>query len=95
MITHYREYCLFCGKPREDIHHVICGRGYKRLADEDGLTAPVCRSCHEAIHRSEIAMKLSKMLGQMAWEKHLIATEGVSEDEAREQFRIRYSRSWL
>ena len=52
------------------------------------------------IHGNVAAEKLSKMLGQMAWEKNYIVNkyqlpfEDVNE-EAREAFINRYGKSWL
>jgi len=37
---------------------------------------------------------LSKMMGQLAWEKHAVAG-GKTEKEAREAFRSRYGISYL
>jgi len=93
MITKYMEYCLLCGKPKTDIHHLISG-GLRTTADADELYIPVCRECHQAIHANGAAMKLSKIVGQLAYEKQKVA-EGSEVDDAREQFRKRYSRSWL
>jgi hypothetical protein len=47
------------------------------------------------IHENPPAEKLSKMLGQVAWEKHTISTIGCTEAEAREFFRNRYGISYL
>lgn len=99
MVTKYTEYCIFCGKPRQAEHHLI-GGGKKPKADKDGLTIPVCNDCHnmgkliERIHGNIMAEKMSKMMGQLTWEKHAVAG-GMSEDEARVAFRLRYGKSYL
>ena len=101
IITKYNGYCLFCGKPTNTQHHFLFGRGIRSLAEEDGIKGPVCDECHnmasrvsDRIHDNPMAEKLSKMMGQLAWEKRKVA-EGMTEDEAREAFRERYKRSWL
>lgn len=99
-ITAYQKNCAFCGKPTGTKHHLVFGRGRRPLADEDGLVLPSCDRCHnmgpisERIHDNAMAEKLSKMLGQLAYEKAQVAT-GLSEEDAREKFRRRYGESYL
>lgn len=98
IVTKYEDICAISGRRATEEHHLIFGRGFKELADEDGLVIPVHREFHtgkHGIHGSVAAEHLSKMCGQLAWEKHEIAEKGVSEDEARERFRARYGRSYL
>lgn len=100
IVTKYTEYCLFCGKPLEAEHHLLFGNGMRELAEQDDVKVPACNRCHnmgpllERIHDNPMAEKLSKMCGQLAFEKKMVA-EGQSEDEARETFRRRYGRSYL
>ena len=110
MITEYKEICAICGYPTECEHHLVFGRGMRDKADEDGLTIPLCNRCHnmgrlaERIHDNSAAESLSKMLGQVAWEKNYILSviENMDdiekrklEREARNRFNIRYGRSYL
>lgn len=91
--------CLFCGRPTEAKHHLIYGTR-RGQAEKDGLTAPVCNNCHNMghkdnkIHGNIMAEKMSKMIGQLAYEKHLVS-KGMTEEEAREAFRGRYKESYL
>lgn len=100
IVTKYTEYCLFCGKPLEAEHHLLFGNGMREFADQDDVKVPICNRCHnmgpllERIHENPMAEKLSKMCGQLAFEKKMVA-EGQTEDEARETFRRRYGRSYL
>lgn len=100
ILTKYTQYCMFCGKPTTQEHHFLFGNGIRPLAEEDDVKGPVCSSCHTMgplicrIHDNAIAEKLSKMAGQLAWEKHRVAN-GLTEDEAREAFRKRYGNSYL
>lgn len=100
IVTKYTKNCAFCGRQTESPHHLIFGKGYRKLADEDGLTLPACDDCHmlneliRRIHDNPMAEKLSKMCGQLAYEKNKVA-EGMSEDDAREMFRKRYGQSFL
>lgn len=80
IVVDYNEICAICGKPKEATHHLIFGQGFHNLADEDGLTIPVCNCCHNLaqvkigqIHDNSMAESLSKMVGQLAWEENYIA----------------------
>lgn len=99
MITEYANFCLLCGTPRTDIHHLVFGVAKRKLADQDGLTMPLCDSCHRAIHQGKM-QTLSKIIGQLAWEKDYLIKEGNfpfkdPNKMARESFRKRYSESFL
>lgn len=82
-----------------DRHHLLNGPDRKK-ADADGLIIPVCAGCHtmneplRTLHKNPMAMKLSKMLGQMAFEKRKVA-QGFTEAQAREIFRERYGKSYF
>lgn len=99
IVTEYPEYCLFCGRPVEAGHHLIGGPN-RAKADKDGLYIPCCNNCHNLgeplnrIHGNPMAEVMSKMMGQLAWEKHAVA-EGKTEEQAREAFRLRYGVSYL
>lgn len=108
IVTKYTNISAFSGLPAECEHHLIFGKGYKPLADEDGLIIGLLHREHNLsskgtinqIHENPAAEKLSKMCGQLAWEKHYIAEKrGLPfediEEEAREAFRTRYKKSWL
>lgn len=72
----------------------------RKKAEEDGLKIPCCNNCHNIgdvltrIHGNPMAEAMSKMMGQLAWEKHAVAG-GKTEKEAREAFRSRYGISYL
>ena len=97
IITKYRS-CIICGAT-ETIHHHHLLEGSKRaLSDEDGLIVPLCAYHHNMSVRSVHLMpelnKLSKIIGQLAWERNYCA-EGHTVDEAREAFRARYGKSYI
>lgn len=100
ILTKYEGNCAFCGRPCFSEHHLLFGRGIRSLAEEDGIKVPICEQCHtsnkvnERIHDNPMAEKLSKMLGQLAFEKKKVA-EGMTEEDAREAFRKRYGRSYF
>lgn len=82
IVVDYDNICAICGKPKEATHHLIFGHGYHNLADEDGLTIPICNGCHNMqysafrtaqIHDNSMAETLSKAVGQKAWEENYIA----------------------
>ena len=103
IITEFEDISAFSGRPREAYHHVIFGSGLRKLANEDRLILPLTHSEHnmgtstECIHGNPAAEKLSKMVGQLAWEKEYYRSRTVPDgsDPAREAFRKRYSQSWL
>ena len=94
MITNYDAYCLICGKPRTDIHHLVFGNSKRRIADTDGLTIPLCTGCHELMHRQKEMQVMSHIAGQLFYERNMCAS-GLAPDEAREEFRKRYGISYL
>ena len=94
MITDFNELCVICNAKATEVHHLIFGTANRRLSDQDGLTAPLCRKHHEAIHRNKELQVLSEIIGQLAYEKSKVA-EGMLEAEARVDFTERYGRSYL
>ena len=101
IITDYRELSVISNAPRECTHHCIFGNGRHELADKDGLTIPMTNAEHNmgkyALHENPTAEMLSKIIGQLAWEKEYIAkrTDRDLRHEAREAFRKRYGESYL
>lgn len=102
VLTKYNGFCIFCGKPTQTEHHLLFGIGIRELAEEDGIKIPVCDAEHNMagstrqIHDNSVAEKLSKIAGQLAWEKEYYRSlYGNEDDPAREAFRERYGRSYL
>lgn len=108
IVTKYTNISAFSQNPKECDHHLIFGSGLRKLADEDGLIIPLTNAEHnlgkdtEKIHENQAAEKLSKMVGQLAYEKEYYrsALEALKEtdadsDPAREAFRERYGISYL
>lgn len=82
ILTDYEDICAICGSKKECCHHLVFGASLRKLADEDGLTLPLCNKCHnfalhqtEQIHENPMAETLSKIAGQLAWEENDIAEE--------------------
>lgn len=94
MITNYSEYCIICGRPKTDLHHCVFGNSKRRLADADELTMPLCRKHHEAMHKDKGMQVMSHIVGQLFFERNKCA-DGMTPEEAREEFRTRYSISYL
>lgn len=111
IVTEYDDISAFSGSPTEAHHHLCFGRGIRELAEQDGLWIPLTNAEHNMspngqryqVHENPPAEALSRMLGQVAWEKEYIAetltkTEALKEilyKEAREEFRKRYGISYL
>ena len=103
MITKYNDYCIICGKPRTDMHHIFKGVKQRRLADEDELVIPLCQEHHTgnmSVHQRKELNVLCEIIGQLAWERDQLISnqelpfEGLS-NTVREDFRNRYGRSYL
>lgn len=94
MITNYKDFCIICGRPKTDIHHLVFGVAKRKLADTDGLTAPLCREHHEAMHNDKTVQALSHIVGQLYYERNMCA-QGYGTDAARDSFRLRYGKSYL
>ena len=94
MITKYPEYCLICGKPKTDVHHLVFGNARRCIADADGLTIPLCREHHEQMHNGKGMQVMSHIAGQLFFERNMCA-QGLTPDEAREEFRHRYGVSYM
>ena len=110
ILTEYMSISAFSQRAAECIHHLVFGSGKRELADKDGLILPLTNDEHnmgqicDRIHGNPAAEKLSKMLGQVAWESCYLAKklaevtgDSVSDlmSEAREAFRKRYGQSYL
>ena len=95
ILTNNMDFCIFCGRPMTEIHHLIFGSERKK-ADEDGLFVPICSECHtfghietgftiaSRVHDNPRAEDLSKMLGQMAYEKNIYKAYYDTINESRE-----------
>lgn len=117
MVTNYENYSAFSGSPAECRHHLLYGRGIRDLAEQDGIWIPLLNREHNMSHKGTInqihdnpaAESLSKIAGQLAWERVYLANklaninkDGLDEqtvdewlNEAREAFRKRYGKSFL
>lgn len=111
IVTEFDDISTFSGAPAECTHHLIYGRGLRELADEDGLTIFLTHAEHNMnpngqrwqVHENAPAEALSRIAGQLAWEKEYIAKEltttialkEILYKEAREEFRKRYGISYL
>lgn len=104
IVTEYTEISAMSGEPAEQWHHLIWGdNGAKRAkADEDQLILPLTSKEHtigpvtERIHGNPAAEKLSKFVGQLAWEKEYYKKQAKADgDPARDEFRKRYGKSYL
>lgn len=99
--------CALCGKRyAQEEHHLIFGTFGRSIADEDGITLPVCSICHrlaekplDRIHGNPMAERLSKFCGQLAWENDWIIKMSdlgpYARQRVEEAFRKRYGRLYL
>ena len=103
IVTRYEGISVFSGYVRDCRHHLIFGTGKREKAEEDGLWIPLLDKEHtmgcigERIHGNSAAEYLSKMCGQLAYEKEYYRKKLFSSDQdpARDAFLIRYGESYL
>ena len=104
IVTEYEQFSVFSGSPADCRHHLVSGRGMRDKAEADGIWIPLLNREHNMspngtihqIHGNPAAEKLSKIAGQLAFEKeHYRQLLGLQDDPAREAFRKRYGISYL
>ena len=113
ILTKHKEICFICGRQSEAEHHLIFGTAGRELSEKDGLKAPICNNCHNMgnvtmrIHGNPMAERMSKIIGQLAWERQWILKDAVHDKDgdeeaqdlesriARKEFMRRYGRSNL
>lgn len=107
ILTKYEDYSVFSGSPAQSIHHLIFGRGMRELSENYGLKIPLTNAEHNLssvgtinqIHGNPAAEKLSKICGQLAFEKEyyrkLVCGKTSENDPAREEFRKIFGKSYL
>lgn len=65
------DYCLFCGSPTVEIHHIFFGAD-RPVADKHGLVVPLCNKHHtgssDCPHRNRIIDLSLKYWGQTVYE---------------------------
>lgn len=103
VITNYENISVISGQPRECRHHLIFGQGKREKAEADGLWIPLTNKEHnmatyrfEQIHGNPRAEYLSKLAGQLAFEKEFYRRQlwDADQDPARDAFRARYGESY-
>lgn len=116
-VTNYEQYSVFSGSPAECSHHLIYGRfgAWREFSEKWGLKIPLLNREHNMsskgnvyqIHNNPAAESLSKICGQLAYERIYLAEKLASgeklghqsaEDwlnEAREDFRKQIGESFL
>lgn len=107
ILTKYDQYSVFSGYPKESDHHLCFGKGMRELSENYGLKIPLLNKEHNMsskgtinqIHGNPAAEKLSKMLGQVAFEKEyyrsIVCGKNNENDPAREEFRKIFGKSFL
>lgn len=108
VLTKYENVSAFSGSPSECRHHLLFGNSMRDLAEQDGIWIPLLHKEHNLssrgtimqVHSNPAAESLSKIAGQLAWErqylidKYQLPFDDLSE-ECREAFRKRYGISYL
>ena len=67
------EFCVVCGSPKVQHHHVIGGTANRRISDKYGYIIPLCAEHHiggTGIHRNRGLDLYWKQMAQTHFEKH-------------------------
>ena len=67
------EFCVVCGSPKVQHHHVIGGTANRRISDKHGYVIPLCMEHHlggNGIHRNRGLDLYWKGMAQKHYEKH-------------------------
>ena len=86
VLTNDTEHCFVCGSPYVECHHVVSGRGRRKVADKYHLTLPLCRFHHEEVHHNREMYLYYAQLGQQWYEENI---------GSREEFREEFGKSWI
>jgi hypothetical protein len=81
--------CIVCGRPRENVHHVIHGTANRKISDRYGYVIPLCVEHHtggSGIHNNRDMNVYWKRQAQ----KHFEAHHGTRQDFIKE-----FGKSWL
>ena len=62
--------CYICKRPATCQHHLIYGRGKRRISDREKLTIAICDKCHYKIHNHHIKDAELKEMAQNTWLKY-------------------------
>ena len=104
ILTEYEDVSAFSPSPSECTHHLVFGSGLRELSEKYGLKINLTNSEHNAspygliyqIHENHTAEILSKMLGQVAFEKEYYRQKcGIDGDPARDQFLKIFGKRYL
>jgi Zn-finger protein len=82
-----QECCFICGQWATDLHHCLHGNGRRALADKDGLTVMLCRSCHMNLHDHGSFDRELQRIAQARWMEYY--------EKSESDFRKRYGKSYL
>ena len=75
--------CYICGRTTDlQLHHCLHGTANRKLADEDGLTVPLCVKCHTDLHDHGYYDKDLQMRAMWKWCSYY----GRTPDEFRQRY---------
>ena len=82
-------YCVVCGTPRVQYHHIIGGTANRKISDRHGYIIPLCYEHHlggTGIHKNRGMDLAWKQTAQQHYEKHI---------GTRRDFIDEFGKSWL
>jgi predicted HNH restriction endonuclease len=67
-------------------HHVISGKGRRKVCDKYHMVIPLCMKCHEEVHHNRDLYLTFAEMGQKWYEANV---------GTREDFRKDFGKSWM
>lgn len=97
IITDNFDSCYICGSGVCNIHEIFHGVANRTKSKNDGLTLPLCKSCHQGqqgVHNNPILDEKLKVIGEKYWiDKYTDST--IPYEERIEIFIDRYGRNYI
>lgn len=81
IVTDDMEFCIVCGRPRDEVHHVYFGTALRKISDKHGFVVPLCNYHHTGANGVHFNKVLDQKIKQYAQRKYEDA--GHSRDEFR------------
>lgn len=83
-------YCVVCGSPNIEWHHVFFGTSNRAVSEKYGLKIPLCKKHHtgdsDCPHKHHVIDLCLKYWGQSVYEREL---------GTRDDFRVDFGKSYL
>lgn len=89
IVTDDMEFCIVCGRPRDEVHHVFFGTALRKISDKHGFVVPLCWEHHQGntgVHHNKVLAQKIKQYAQRKYE---------AAGHSRDEFRALIGKSYL